>query len=850
MAPFPPDRPGAERKVPFVPKASKPAPAAVVTGGKWVPARPAPARPDGGRAPAAALPKPLVAASSGAGEPPAKPAPAGDKKITIKKTIADRIRELNASGQLQGELKIPPIAKAFAPLDTPSALGVLDSLVDTAPDTKNPTAWVCDVAASVAEEKGLQPAEQPPVEEDEPQPPAKVRRTEAGSSRALPLPPRPQAVSGRPALGRAPARPIYEAPPMERYGYPPPRLPPKPLERRPELLKYKTSLCRHWERNGHCEHGSLCHFAHGPRDLRTQLMNEQEFLRPPPPEPRPQPLPQPRPQPLPPVPMDDAEPKKRDICRDFVRIGRCKWGNECRFSHDVEGYLDEVASAEAALAAGEVPQASDEGGHPKRKTDLCRHFERGFCPRGVNCDFAHGKEELRSVGAPPLMPEQLGPRTGEICRDFERGECKFGSACRFSHDMGPVPQPMVASPRGGGDGPPERREPDDPAKYKTVLCRHFARGVCQMGPDCQFAHGPHELRRQGEPPRISMPAPPGPGMIPGGICRDFVRGRCNFGNDCRFSHVDPGAAGPDDMDRDDPRKELCKYFLRGTCQLGDMCRFPHSLDDEKEEAPTGRDQICRDFLRGRCKFGIECRFSHEMPDGVGDADRGEGEPEQDIGSPRSGPEIPYKSSICQNFERGYCELGVECQFAHGEEELLPPEDARSEAPDDRPEDPIDGEASAGVVLPDKAEICVDFRRGVCKFGSSCRFIHNVEELGMRVTRVPWTSGGSSSGVGPLLVSPMGGEGDGNICRDFARGRCNFGRDCRFSHGEDQGPPRPAPDWGRDGAPPPPPNVIPIKFKMERCRHFDRGHCQLGDLCGYAHGEEEMSLGGCLSYLSG
>lgn len=813
----PPDRPGAERKVPFVPKASA---------GKGASRPSAPPRPQAASAGAGPRPPPTpppVAAGAPA-------APTGANKVTIKKSVADRIRQLNASGQLQGELKLAPVAKAFATLDTPSALGVLDSLIDSAPDCKNPTAWVCDVAASVAEEKGLPPADVPQAREEQ-EPPAKVRRTEAGSSRAPPPPPRPLPErQGRQAYDRLPPPEPHTPPPLAAL----------PMERRKDVVNFKTTICRHWERQGHCDHGAQCRYAHGMRELRTKEMNTQDFKRDggggdrlPPPRQEP-------PQPEEPSPADDGKP---ELCRDFVRTGRCKWGQDCRFSHDV--------------------------------------------------DNEDAEEEMRSASAPAL-PEHSGPRTSEICRDFERGICNFGSACRFSHDVDGKPPLVAASPRVSStpprvssSGPPESRdigrpEPVVPSKYKTMLCRHYERGACQMGVDCQFAHGPHELRRPGmeppPPPRGTAPAPPPPGgfsgQIPNGLCRDFFRdGRCKFGRECRFSHVEMGRSGgpppPPDTRPADPQSELCKYFLRGTCQLGEMCRFPHALDEEKEEMPRGRNDICRDFLRGRCKFGDDCRFTHTVPpddndpgDAADPADGPSRANEREDQEMRRQDELPpgqYKTTLCRHFERGYCEHGLDCEFAHGAEELRSTDDAEADAPEDDRGEPVaerrgdakpPREALAGKLRPDQVEICVDYQRGNCKFGSSCRFIHNVEELGMRVARVPWTSGTGSNSHGPLLVSARGGQGESDICRDFARGRCNFGRECRYSHGQDEPARRPPPDWGRGGVPPPPPNVIPIKYKVEPCRHFDRGHCQLGDLCGYAHGSEEMRVGGCLGYLAG
>ncbi|KAL0241611.1 hypothetical protein GEMRC1_006846 [Eukaryota sp. GEM-RC1] len=64
----------------------------------------------------------------------------------------------------------------------------------------------------------------------------------------------------------------------------------------------------------------------------------------------------------------------------------------------------------------------------KYKTEICRQFlERGTCPYGVKCQFAHSIHELQS------SPNSHRYKT-EVCRQFElTGLCQYGSRCRFLH---------------------------------------------------------------------------------------------------------------------------------------------------------------------------------------------------------------------------------------------------------------------------------------------------------------------------------------------------------------------------------------------------------------------------------
>merc|ERR1719461_1296997 len=57
--------------------------------------------------------------------------------------------------------------------------------------------------------------------------------------------------------------------------------------------------------------------------------------------------------------------------------------------------------------------------------------------------------------------------------------------------------------------------PVRPLNWKTNLCRHFtSRGSCTMGENCNFAHGPHELRTLG-----SGTQPPDAGQIANAVPR-------------------------------------------------------------------------------------------------------------------------------------------------------------------------------------------------------------------------------------------------------------------------------------------------------------------------------------------
>jgi len=60
-----------------------------------------------------------------------------------------------------------------------------------------------------------------------------------------------------------------------------------------------------------------------------------------------------------------------------------------------------------------------------RKTQLCKHFQKGKCRYGANCMFAHSQEELQNP--PSLMKTSL-------CTAFAQGGCRFAAElCPYAH---------------------------------------------------------------------------------------------------------------------------------------------------------------------------------------------------------------------------------------------------------------------------------------------------------------------------------------------------------------------------------------------------------------------------------
>jgi len=115
------------------------------------------------------------------------------------------------------------------------------------------------------------------------------------------------------------------------------------LNKKKDEIKFKTSLCRHYQAFGSCSYGNQCGFAHGTNELRpmsnlykTRLCNTwlsgQEckfgskcmFAH---------------------GAVDMRMPKLLQPCHLFIKNGVCAYGEQCLYSHDTHD-VDEYKSDE------------------------------------------------------------------------------------------------------------------------------------------------------------------------------------------------------------------------------------------------------------------------------------------------------------------------------------------------------------------------------------------------------------------------------------------------------------------------------------------------------------------------
>ncbi|KAK0536317.1 RNA-binding component of cleavage and polyadenylation factor [Tilletia horrida] len=133
---------------------------------------------------------------------------------------------------------------------------------------------------------------------------------------------------------------------------------------------------------------------------------------------------------------------------------------------------------------------------------ICPTFLRtGACPRGVRCPRRH-------VPPPPAALGQRDPQRRTVCKHWLRGLCKKGENCDYLHeyDMRRMPECRFYASFGFCPSGDECLYLHVDPKAKVRECEHFRRGFCPKGPLCVKRH----LKRAACPFYLAGFCPKGP----------------------------------------------------------------------------------------------------------------------------------------------------------------------------------------------------------------------------------------------------------------------------------------------------------------------------------------------------
>ncbi|NXA04175.1 CPSF4 factor, partial [Sapayoa aenigma] len=108
--------------------------------------------------------------------------------------------------------------------------------------------------------------------------------------------------------------------------------------------------------------------------------------------------------------------------------------------------------------------------------------------------------------------------------------------------------------------------PSRHGETRTMVCKHWLRGLCKRGDGCDFLHE-YDLAKMPE-------------------CYFYSRfGECSNKN-CPFLHVDATSSTMG-----------CPWYDRGFCRHGPRCKYKHT-----------RRVMCANYLVGFCPEGPKCKF--------------------------------------------------------------------------------------------------------------------------------------------------------------------------------------------------------------------------------------------------
>ncbi|EYB98354.1 hypothetical protein Y032_0132g1737 [Ancylostoma ceylanicum] len=160
---------------------------------------------------------------------------------------------------------------------------------------------------------------------------------------------------------------------------------------------------------------------------------------------------------------------------------------------------------------------------------------------GIEAEITDVEEALlHQIGAKEVPFAGMDKSGRGVCLKHVQGTCTMNLVCPLRHIVGD----------------------------KAVVCKHWLRGLCKKGDQCEFLHE-YDLTKMPE-------------------CFFFSKYMACSNRECPFRHIDP-----------ETKMRDCPWYDRGFCRHGPYCKHRHR-----------RRVICPNYIAGFCPDGKECKFTH------------------------------------------------------------------------------------------------------------------------------------------------------------------------------------------------------------------------------------------------
>jgi hypothetical protein len=117
--------------------------------------------------------------------------------------------------------------------------------------------------------------------------------------------------------------------------------------------------------------------------------------------------------------------------------------------------------------------------------------------------------------------------------------------------------------------------------------------------------------------------------------------------------------------------KVCPYFKKGNCKKGDQCNMSHQIpaqqSAQQQQPSQPEEKVCPYFKKGNCKKGDQCNMSHQLaPSQPQQGGPNAGFTPQPVSEFNGTPQAsqPAEAKPCSFYKKGTCKKGDQCNFLH------------------------------------------------------------------------------------------------------------------------------------------------------------------------------------------